>query len=155
MDSYSTLKLVHIVSSTVLFGTGLGTAFYMWRAHRSGDPLVIAAVARNVVLAYGWFTAPAAIVQPVTGFWLMSVMGYSFTLPWLSLSLLLYGIAGVCWLPVVYIQIKLRNLAQQAAAAGTELPPMYHGLMRYWFLLGWVAFASLLYIFYLMIFRPV
>jgi uncharacterized membrane protein len=155
MDSYSTLKLVHVVSSTLLFGTGLGTAFYMWRAHRSADPAVIAVVARNMVLADWLFTAPMVIVQPLTGFWLMSVMGYSFTLPWLSLSLLLYGIACVCWLPVVYIQIKLRNLAQQAAAAGTELPPMYYGLMRYWFLLGWVAFAAVLYIFYLMVFRPV
>jgi uncharacterized membrane protein len=155
MDSYSTLKLIHIISSTLLFGTGLGTAFYMWRAHRTADPTVIASVARTVVLADWLFIAPAVIVQPVTGFWLMSIMGYSFTLPWLSLSLLLYGIAGVCWLPVVYIQIKLRNLAQQSAAAGADLPPMYYGLMRYWFLLGWVAFPAVLYIFYLMAFRPV
>lgn len=155
MDTYSTLKLLHIVSSTLLFGTGLGTAFYMWRAHRTGNPAVIAGVARTVVLADWLFTTPAVIIQPLTGFWLMSVMGYSFTLPWLSLSLLLYGIAGVCWLPVVYIQIKLRNLAQQAVVDSTALPPRYYGLMRYWFLLGWVAFTSVLYIFYLMVFRPV
>ena len=155
MDSYSTLKLIHIISSTLLIVAGPGMAFYMWRAHRSEAPAVIATVARKVVLADWLFTAPTVIVQPITGFWLMSVMGYSFTLPWLSLSLLLYGIAVVCWLPVVYIQIKIRNLAQQAVANGTALPPMYYGLMRYWFLLGWVAFASVLYIFYLMIARPV
>lgn len=155
MDLYPVLKLVHIVSSTLLFGTGLGTAFYMWRAHRSSDPHIIAATARNMVLADWLFTAPTVIIQPLTGFWMMSLLGYSFTLPWLSLSILLFGIAGVCWLPVVRIQIRVRNIAEQAVAANSGLPPLYFGLMRYWFLLGWVAFVCVGFIFYLMVTRPV
>jgi uncharacterized membrane protein len=153
MELYPILRLIHIVSSTLLFGTGLGSAYYMWQAHRTGDAGVVAAVARNVVLADWMFTAPAVIVQPLTGIWLMKLLGYDFSLDWLRYSLILFVVAGLCWLPVVWIQIRVRNLAAQAASDGKALSPQYHQLMRYWFALGWPAFLSVLVIFVLMVFK--
>ena len=153
MELYPLLRLVHIVSSTLLFGTGLGSAYYLWQAHRTGDANVIAPVARNVVLADWIFTTPAVIVQPLTGIWMMALLGYDFSLGWLRYSLILFVVAGLCWLPVVWIQIRVRNLAAQAARAGKAPSPQYQQLMRYWFMLGWPAFLSVLVIFYLMVFK--
>ena len=153
MELYPLLRLIHIVSSTLLFGTGLGSAYYMWQAHRTGDTDVIASVTRNVVLADWIFTTPAVIAQPLTGIWMMALLGYDFSLGWLRYSLILFAVAGLCWLPVVWIQIRVRNLATHAARDGQALSPQYHQLMRYWFTLGWPAFLSVLVIFYLMVFK--
>ena len=155
MELYPLLRLIHIVSSTLLFGTGLGSAFYMWQVHRTGDAVIIAPVARNVVLADWLFTTPAVIMQPLTGLWMMSLLGYDFSLGWLRYSLMLFVLAGLCWLPVVWIQIKVRDLAAQAASDGQALSPRYHQLMRYWFVLGWPAFLSVMGIFYLMVFKRI
>lgn len=155
MELYPLLRLIHIVSSTLLFGTGLGSAYYMWQAHRTRDADVIASVARNVVLADWMFTTPAVIVQPLTGIWMMTLLGYDFSMGWLRYSLGLFVVAGLCWLPVVWIQIKVRNLAARAASDGKALSPQYHQLMRYWFALGWPAFLSVLVIFYLMVYKGV
>jgi uncharacterized membrane protein len=150
------LKIAHILSATLLFGTGLGTAFQMWMAHRSGDVRAIAEVARNTVRADFFFTLPAVIVQPATGLALIRIDGYGYWEPWLVAAYLLYIIVGACWLPVVWIQIEARNLAVQAAAAnGTPLPARYFQLMRWWFWLGWPAFAGVLIIFWLMVEKPV
>lgn len=151
---YSLLKFVHILSATVLFGTGLGTAFQMWSVQRSGDARAIAAVARQAVWADFLFTTPAVIVQPLTGFGLVWMTGIDPFSPWLVAAYALYVLTGLCWLPVVWIQLRLRDLAAEAAASGAVLPPRYHRLWRIWFSLGWPAFSAVLGIFWLMIAKP-
>ena len=153
-DVVLALKLIHILGAAVLFGTGLGIAFFMWMAHRTHDAATIAATARIVVIADSIFTASAVIVQPFSGALLAWTLGYQISEPWLVTSLVLYVVVGLCWLPVVGIQIVLRNLAREAADTGTELPPRYHRLFRIWFLLGWPAFLGVIAIFALMIWRP-
>jgi uncharacterized membrane protein len=146
--------VIHILSATLLFGTGLGTAFQMWMTHRSGDVRAIAEVSRNVVRADFFFTLPAVIVQPATGLALIRIDGYSLWEPWLVAAYVLYVLVGACWLPVVWIQLEARNLAAQAAAAGTALPPRYFRLLRWWFWFGWPAFSAVLGIFWLMVNKP-
>ncbi|MGD2084291.1 MAG: DUF2269 domain-containing protein [Chromatiales bacterium] len=154
MDSYPLLKLVHILSATLLFGTGLGSAFYLWRAHLSGDVPAIARVARDVVLADWLFTSPAILAQLATGLALVRLTNWSLDRPWILLSIALFALAGVCWLPVVWIQIRVRALAAGAVARGSSLPEEYARLMRFWFLLGWPAFGAVLAIFVLMVYKP-
>lgn len=154
MDAWLALKLVHILGAMLLFGTGLGTAFFMWRADRSGDVAAIATTARTVVLADWLFTAPAIVAQPVTGYLLAVEAGYRLTEGWILMSLGLYAVAGACWLPVVWLQIRMRDMASAASADGTKLPPEYRRYMRIWFALGWPAFAAVAAIFALMIYRP-
>ena len=151
---YPLLKLVHIVSATVLFGTGLGTAFQMWSVQRSGDVRAIAAVARQVVWADTLFTTPAVIVQPATGFALVWLTGIDPFSSWLVAAYALYVLTGLCWLPVVFIQLRLRDLAAAAARDGTGLDARYDRLWRVWFALGWPAFAAVLVIFWLMVAKP-
>jgi uncharacterized membrane protein len=153
-DLHVWLKLVHVIGACVLFGTGLGIAFFMWMAHRTADPRTIAYTARIVVVADAIFTASAAILQPLSGAALAHVMGYSLREPWILASFGLYLLVGTCWLPVVWIQIKLRDLAGAARDTGTPLPARYHRLFRMWFILGWPAFAGVIAIFALMIGKP-
>lgn len=152
---YLPIKLLHILSSTVLFGTGLGTAFSMWRAHLGGDPRVIAATSRNVVLADWVFTTPAVIVQPASGIALITILGYPPTTPWLVVTYALYVLVGACWLPVVWLQLRMNRLASVAAERGEPLPPAYHRCFSAWFALGWPAFIGVIAIFALMIWKPV
>ncbi|MGH6770767.1 MAG: DUF2269 family protein [Xanthobacteraceae bacterium] len=154
MNAIFTLKLIHIVGAAVLFGTGLGIAFFMWMAHRSGDAAVVAGTARTVVIADGLFTASAVIVQPVSGALLAWMIGYSPWESWIVTSLALYVLVGLCWLPVVWIQVNLRDLATAAVENKTALPPRYYRLFRLWFLLGWPAFIGVIAIFALMIWKP-
>ncbi len=154
MDIYGVLKLVHILGATLLFGTGLGTAFFMHRADGSGDVNAIAVVSRNVVLADWLFTAPAVLIQPVTGYLLMRHVGYAWNETWIVTSVTLYLLAGACWLPVVWLQIRIRDLARRAAVEGTPLPPRYRAYMKVWFGLGWPAFIAVIAIFFLMVFKP-
>lgn len=151
---YFTLKTLHILSSTVLFGTGIGTAFFMWMAHRRGDVAGIAITARHVVLADWLFTTPAIVAQPLTGFWLLHLMGLPWSTTWIWLSIALYLLAGACWLPVVAIQYRVRSLAEAAHRDGMPLPAAYFRLMRWWFALGWPAFISLVAVFWLMVRKP-
>jgi uncharacterized membrane protein len=151
---YDWLKIIHVLSSTVLFGTGLGTAFQMWTAHRSGDVQAISTVARHVVWADFLFTTPAVIIQPVTGVMLARLAGYDLTSAWLVAAMVLYVVTGACWLPVVWIQLKVRDLAGEAARTGAPLPAPYFRLMAWWFGLGWPAFLAVLLIFWLMIAKP-
>jgi uncharacterized membrane protein len=153
-DPYVWLKLMHVVGACVLFGTGLGIAFFMWTAHRTGDPGTIASTARMVVIADAVFTASAVILQPLSGAALAHVMGYSLREPWIVVSFGLYLLVGACWLPVVWIQIKLRDLARAARDTGMPLPAQYRRLFRIWFWLGWPAFAGVAAIFALMIAKP-
>ena len=154
-DIYLTIKLIHILGSAVLFGTGLGIAFFMWMAHRTRDPSAIAQTARVVVIADAVFTATAVLIQPLSGYAMMRLTGFTFGHFWIAASLALYVLVGLCWLPVVWIQIQLRRLAQGAVARDVALPEIYHRLYRLWFMLGWPAFAGVIAIFALMIWKPV
>ncbi len=153
-DPYLWLKLAHVVSATVLFGTGIGTAFHMWLAHLRGDVAAIAVVARNVVLADWLFTATSGVVQPLTGFALVALAGYDPFAPWLVATYAFYLGAGGCWLPVVWLQMRVRDLAVAAVADGAPLPPLYRRYMRLWFGLGWPAFVSLMGALTMMVFKP-
>jgi uncharacterized membrane protein len=148
------LKLVHVLGASVLFGTGAGIAFFMLMAHRTGDAATIAATARVVVIADFVFTAGAVVVQPITGAALAWHFGYPLSERWIALSLALYVLVGLCWLPVIWIQIRLRDVATAAARQGSALPPEYFSLFRVWFALGWPAFFGVLAIFALMIWKP-
>lgn len=154
MDDYLLLKTVHVLSSTLLFGTGLGTAFHGWMANRSGSLAARRVVNRQVVLADWLFTTPAVIVQPVTGVWLAHIAGHRLTDSWLASAIALYLVVGACWLPVVWIQLRMRRIAD-AVPDGAPLPPEYVRLARAWFALGWPAFAGTILIFWLMIAKPV
>ena len=151
---YPLIKWLHIVSSTVLFGTGAGIAFFFLRAQRSGDLRIIAAVSNDVVLADMVFTATAVVLQPVTGIALVLITGYPLSTPWLVLSMVLYGLVGSCWLPVVWLQMRMRDLAVDATYSGQPLPVLYEIYYRRWFILGWPAFIGVLIIFYLMLAKP-
>lgn len=155
MEWLHLLRWAHILGACVLIGTGAGIAFFMLMAHRTRNAGVIAHVAGTVVIADLLFTATAVVVQPVTGLWLASEMGWPLTSRWIIWSIGLYLFIGLCWLPVVWIQMQMRNLAQAAFAAGAELPPRYFRLYRWWFALGWPAFLAIAIILALMIARPV
>jgi uncharacterized membrane protein len=154
MNIYLTLKWVHIISSVLLVGTGFGSAFYLYCIHRTRNAEAIAEVIRLVVRADFWFTTPAAVVQPLTGFAMLSIAGYSLNQPWLLGTLILYGVAGACWLPVVWLQIRMCGIARTAAHDGGELPVGYWEYARYWEWLAYPAFFSMLVIYGLMVFKP-
>jgi uncharacterized membrane protein len=155
MESIFLLKFVHVLGASVLFGTGLGIAYFMFMAHRTGHAGVIAVTARFAVLADLIFTATAVVVQPVSGVLLAWSIGLSlFEESWIVLSLLLYVLVGFCWLPVVFIQIRMRKLAHDAAVNSKPLPGGYRRLFPIWFALGWPAFAGVLGIFALMTWQP-
>lgn len=151
---YLALKYVHVVGAAVLLGTGAGIAFFLLMAHLGGKPAVIAGVARIVVIADFLFTASAVVVQPVTGVLLAKTVGYSLLQGWIFWSIVLYVITGLFWLPVVWIQMRLRDLAVAAEKQSTPLTSDYHKLFRIWFAFGFPAFAAVLAIFWLMIARP-
>jgi uncharacterized membrane protein len=151
---YLVVKWLHVLSSTVLFGTGLGSAFYMFFTNRTGEVRAIAIVARRVVIADWLFTTPTAIVQPLTGFWLLHLSGMPWTSGWIVWSLVLYAIAGGCWLPVVWIQIRMAEMAEGAASAGEALPSRFWRYHRVWTALGWPAFVAFIAIFFLMVVKP-
>ncbi|HEX8883963.1 MAG TPA: DUF2269 domain-containing protein [Noviherbaspirillum sp.] len=151
---YVVVKWLHILSSTFLFGTGIGSAFYMLFTSLSRDVRATAVVVRHVVLADWLFTTPTIIIQPLTGFYLIHLAGYPLTSRWIMWTIGLYLLAGACWLPVVWLQIRMRGFAQDAVKAGTELPPIYWRYLRYWVLLGIPAFLALVVVFYLMVAKP-
>ena len=154
MTEYYILKFLPVIGATVLLGTGAGIAFFMLMAHKSGDIRVIAGTARIVVIADYLFTATAVVAQQVTGVLLTWTVGYSLGEGWIVASLLLYVFNGLFWMQVVWMQSRMRTLARAAADAGTELPPEYHRLFRWWFAFGFPAFTAVMIIFWLMIARP-
>lgn len=154
MSAFLILKLAHIIGAAVLLGTGAGIAFFMLMANRTGDARTVAAVARIVVIADHLFTATAVVAQPVTGLMLAREAGYPLSSGWIVTSVALYLWTGAWWLPVVWMQSRMRHLAEGAAVAGEALPPAYHRLFRLWFASGFPAFAAVLAIFWLMIARP-
>lgn len=153
--TYLLVKWLHILSSTLLFGTGLGSAFYMYFTSRTRNPQAIAVVVRQVVIADWVFTTPTIILQPVTGFYLMHLAGMPLTTtPWILWSVALYLLAGAAWLPVVWMQIQMRDMAATVADAGGSMPPRYWRFLRIWVALGVIAFAALVAVFYLMVAKP-
>jgi uncharacterized membrane protein len=154
MIAYFALKFVHILGAAVLFGTGVGIAYFMLQAHLTGDARVIAGVSRIVVVADFLFTATAVVLQPITGFMLARVAGFPLFSGWVAVSLALYVAIGCLWLPVVWMQMKLHTLSAAAAETGAPLPNAYHRLFRMWFAFGIPAFLMILVIFWLMIAKP-
>ena len=154
MDLYLAVKVLHVIGATVLLGTGAGIAFFMVMAHRTHDAALVAHTAGIVVVADFVFTASAVIVQPITGAYLVYAAGYGWREGWIAASLALYVLTGLFWLPVVWMQIRMRNLARQAAAAHAPLPPAYGRLYRVWFIFGFPAFASVVAIVWLMVAKP-
>jgi uncharacterized membrane protein len=152
--AYFILKYLHIIGAAVLLGTGAGIAFFMFAAHLEGKPIVIAGVARIVVIADFIFTATAVVAQPITGSLLALHVGYSLGEGWIFWSIVLYLFTGAFWLPVVWMQMRLRDLAAQAAATGTPLPGEYHRIFWHWCAFGVPAFVAVAIIFWLMIARP-
>jgi uncharacterized membrane protein len=151
---YFVLKYLHVIGAAVLLGTGAGIAFFMLAAHLGGKPVVIAGVARIVVIADFIFTATAVVAQPITGALLALNVGYSLWEGWIAWSIVLYLITGALWLPVVWMQMRLRDLASKAAAEGTALSRQYHRIFWLWFAFGVPAFAAVAIIFWLMIAKP-
>ena len=152
--TYLVVKWLHILSSTLLFGTGLGSAFYMYFVSRTRNPHAIAVVSRYVVIADWVFTTPAVILQPLTGWYLMHLAGFPFTTPWIAWSLALFALAGAAWLPVLWMQVRMRDLAVAAAAANRPLPERFTRYLRLWTALGVAAFSALIVVFYLMVAKP-
>ncbi|WP_371763289.1 DUF2269 family protein [Massilia sp.] len=152
---YVVVKWLHILSSTFLFGTGIGSAWYMLFASLSRDVRAIAVVSKYVVIADWLFTATTAVVQPATGFTMVHLAGYPMSSRWIMWSLMLYVLAGACWLPVVWLQMRLRDMAADAARDGTPLPALYWTYFRTWVALGVPAFIAFVFIFWFMVAKPI
>jgi len=151
---YLIVKWVHVISSTLLFGTGIGSAFYLLMASLNRDAKVAFFVAKKVVIADWLFTATSVVLQPLTGLYMVHRLHLPLTATWIMWSFVLYFVAGACWLPVVWLQIRMRELARDAAARNVALPAAYWTYFRIWFALGIPAFVALLIVFYLMIAKP-
>jgi uncharacterized membrane protein len=154
MNTYLLLKWVHILSSVALVGVGFGSAFYMYFANRTRNVAAIAEVSRLVVRADYWFTAPAAIIQPITGIALAYTAGYPLSQAWLLTTYALFALAGICWLVVVWLQIKMAEMARIAASGNTGLPQLYWRYARLWERLGMLAFPAMLAVYGMMVFKP-
>lgn len=154
MTAYLFLKWLHIVSSVVLVGTGFGSAYYMFFVNRSGNRAAQAVVVPLVVRADWWFTLPTVLLQPLTGLAMVWLAGWPLSTPWIALSIALYALAGACWLPVVWLQLRMADMARESDRTGAALPALYWRYARWWEFLGYPAFAAMLGVFYLMVAKP-
>jgi uncharacterized membrane protein len=154
---YFAIKVLHILSATLMVGTGFGTAFYMFFVNRTGNLQAMAVVTRLVARADWWFTTPAMVVQPLSGFWMIHLAGYPMDARWIVWSGVLYVVAGLCWLPVVWLQLRMRDMAATAVSdpAGGELPGRYWQYEKIWTVLGVPAFGALMVVYWLMVHKPV
>jgi uncharacterized membrane protein len=151
--TYLTLKYIHLLSMVLLFGTGLGSAFYKWMADRSRNVTHIAIVNKHVVMADWLFTTPTVLIQPITGIWMLYLIHIPLTTSWVVISLALYALAGLCWIPVVWLQIRMQKLAQLAVEQQTDLDSQYWRYARIWFYLGIPAFTAMVFIVLLMVMK--
>lgn len=151
---YLVVKWLHVLSSTLLFGTGIGSAYYLLLTSLAKEPVAVARVAKQVVWADWLFTGTTIVLQPLTGLWMVQRLGLSITTPWIFWTFVLYVVAGACWLPVVAIQIRMRRLAEAAVARGGALPAAYFRLLKAWVALGIPAFCALVVVFWLMVAKP-
>lgn len=154
LNSYLLVKTLHIVCSVLLVGTGFGSALYLFWANRSGSVPAQALITRLVVRADAWITTPAVLIQPATGLWLARQAGWPLDSTWLGGALLLYAVAGLCWLPVLWLQWQMMRLAEQAMREAKPLPSRYWRHACIWEWLGYPAFAAMLLIYFLMVFKP-
>jgi uncharacterized membrane protein len=154
MTLYFIVKYLHVLGAIVILGTGAGIAFFMLMAHRSGDPAFIARTATTAVIADMVFTLTAVVLQPVSGGVLMALSATTFAERWLVTSLGLYAVAGLFWIPVIFMQIEMRNLARAAVMQKQPLPPRYFALFHRWFVFGIPGFGSVMMILWLMIAKP-
>ena len=154
MNTYLVVKALHILSSVLIVGTGFGTAYYLFFTNRTGRVSTIADVARLVVRADWWFTTPAVIFQPLSGLWLAHMAGWAWDTPWIIFSLALFALTGACWLPVVWLQVRLAKMAEQAAARNEALPDRYWRYAQRWEWLGYPAFIAMLGVYFLMVLKP-
>lgn len=154
MDIYALVKTLHIISAAIVFGTGLGIANFMLFGHFSRDPAARLFAARMTVRADFMFTLPGVIIQILTGTWLIVMAGIDWTQKWLVLTYALYAVAGLCWLPVVAIQLRMKRMLEVRAAGGAFDDGRYRTLFRWWFALGWPAFGGLVVVFWLMVAKP-
>ncbi len=152
---YLVAKWLHILSSTLLFGTGIGSAYYMLFASLTRQPAAVAVVVRQVVWADWVFTTSTIVFQPLSGLYMLHLLHLPLTTRWVLWSFALYFLAGACWLPVVWLQIRMRRMAQQAVALGQPLPAAYFRMLRVWTALGVPAFLALVVVFWLMVAKPV
>jgi uncharacterized membrane protein len=155
MSFYLMIKWMHILSSVLLVGTGFGSAYYMFFVNRSRNISAQAVVSRLVVRADWWFTTPAIIIQPITGILLAQMAGFPLSTPWLAIALALFLFAGICWLPVVWLQIQMEKMANKSLRESRDLPPVYWQYARIWEYLGYPAFIAMATVFYLMVVKPV
>jgi uncharacterized membrane protein len=151
---YLLLKWIHILSAAILFGTGIGSAFYMFMANRRKNISDIYFATRHVVIADLAFIAPTVLIQLITGIGLVQVMGYAWTDPWIMWGLILYFFAGACWLPVLWMQVRMRDMAKAALETGEALPTRYWKMERWWIILGSLAFPAIIIVFWLMVSKP-
>jgi uncharacterized membrane protein len=151
---YQIAKWLHILSSTLLFGTGLGSAYYMFFASLTRQPVAVAVVVRQVVWADWLFTTTTIIFQPASGLYLAHLLGLPISTPWIAWSVALYFLAGACWLPVVWLQLRMRRMAEDAVARQQPLPAQYFRYLKIWTALGVPAFVALVIVFYLMVAKP-
>ncbi len=151
---YVIIKWIHVLSSTILFGTGIGSAFFMFMANRRNEIAGIYFATRHVVIADWLFTTPAVIVQLFSGLRLLHLTGYSSTDGWVAWGLILYFFAGACWVPVVWMQIQMRDMAKDSLQTGEALPERYWKMDRWWIILGSLAFPAIVVVFYLMVAKP-
>lgn len=155
LNEYTIVLWLHILSSTLLFGTGIGSAFYLLLSSLGRDPRVVAVVAGHVVTADWLFTATTIVFQPASGFYLLHLAGMPLQMRWIVWSLVLYALATACWLPVIWLQMRMRDIARAAVRDGGALPPAYWRCFRVWVALGFPALFAFLAIFYLMVAKPV
>ncbi|WP_247687393.1 DUF2269 family protein [Pseudoalteromonas luteoviolacea] len=153
MEPYFIAKFIHILAAIVVMGTGAGIAFFMFMANRSNNPQAIYVTTQHVVLGDWLFTTPAVVTQIVSGLYLMHLLGYSFQSPWFLMVAGLFGLIGLCWLPVLKIQYRLRRLAKESIDKG-HVTGEFKALMRRWTLLGIPAFIAILALLVLMVFKP-
>ena len=152
MDLYSAVKLVHVLSAALLIGVGAGTAFFLWYVHRSGETGAIRVATSAALLVEWWIIIPTVVLQPLTGLWMLDIDGQAVQQPWIIAALLLFGVAGLAWVPAVALKVRLRNFAR--AARGGPLPATYRTSLHWWFALWWTIFLLTLAILALMVFQP-
>ncbi len=156
MNTFLLVKTLHILSSVLMVGTGFGTAFYLFWANRSGSVAAQAVVSKWVIKADWWFTTPAVVFQPLSGLWMAHYLGVPWSATWIWLTLALYALAGACWLPVVWLQLKMAKLADAAHQQGAStLPPQYFLYARRWECLGYPAFCAMVAVYFLMVMKPI
>lgn len=151
MSLYLFLKTIHIIAATMFFGSGMASAFLKWHADRQGDLAQIVFAQRAIVRADWVFTVPSGVLLPATGFWMAWLVGFPMWSGWIAWGIGLYILAGICWLPAAWLQIRMRDVASHALATSSSLPAEYARWSRIWLILGFPAFIASALVIYVMV----